>query len=171
MKKSQNRNVRWKLKNENRWDFRIFSTKHIFLHRWKNYDTVWSWDWYLVPCEYHSVPHRPPQFNTRTTPFHSTPKILQFKSKNPSVQHADGFLVLKWGVYWTEGCVELRGVLNWGVCWTEGVWNWGSPYHVYPWCPVEYKRFWMFRVSESEVTKSVCDSKFNKLFSSCLVIE
>ena len=54
--------------------------------------------------EYPSVPHRPPQFNTRTTPFQnpkslsSTPKTLQFNTKihqfqiiNPSVQHTPQF--------------------------------------------------------------------------------
>ena len=40
--------------------------------------------------EYPSVPHRPPQFNTlvpHKDHTFSAPKILQFHTKNPSVQH------------------------------------------------------------------------------------
>ena len=58
----------------------------------------------------------------------STSKTIQFNtplsSTYLSVQHHKPFSstrgVLKWGVCWTECCVELKGVLNWGVFWTDG---------------------------------------------------
>ena len=87
---------------------------------------------FLCRCsekEYPSVPHRPPQFNTKITPFQhpkslsSTPKTPQFNtplsSTSRSVQHNPQLNTKndkKWlyvsKLYKIEGCVELRSVLN-----------------------------------------------------------
>ena len=92
-------------------------------------------------CEYPSVPHRPPQFNTSiphkdqhrkplssiplsstlktlkfNTPLTSTPKTSQFNTKAPSVPHRKPHTPLSFFC--------LRGVMNWGVFGAElrGFW-------------------------------------------------
>ena len=72
------------------------------------------------------VPHKDHTF--------SAPKIFQFTTRNPSVQHLNQCVELRGFWCGTEGCVEvkdcwcgteryveLRGMLNWGFF----VWNWG----------------------------------------------
>ena len=69
-----------------------------------------------------------PQFNTKNP---SVQHTLQFNTKKPSVQHrkklcwTEGFLVLNSGMCWTEGFSVLTAgffVVNSGVfwCWTQG---------------------------------------------------
>ena len=69
--------------------------------------------------------HRPPQFNTRTTPFQhlkslrSRTETPHFNIKNPSVKHRKTpSSRLHWGVCWAEGFLGWKGVAL--LCWTEG---------------------------------------------------
>ena len=84
---------------------------------------IWCTPIIVKSIEYSSVPHRPPQFNSRTAHFQhpkslgSTPKTPQFHTLHLLVLK-EGFLVWNWWMWGTEGFF----VWNWRVWGTEGFW-------------------------------------------------
>ena len=104
----------------------------------------------MFTLQFHTDPSVQHISSTQKVHSFSAPKTPQFHTINSSVHHIPQIhiayieLFLVWGVSWTEGCVELRGVWNWGVfgvellgfwCGTEGFWCWTEE------C-VELRGFW-----------------------------